>query len=537
MCSRYTTPASATDSRRQCEYPRVRRYGGLLAVTIALAAPAAASADELPPETVEARQHFFGSENVAADGSVRSDRVILSWFSVASLAAAIDGHVVLLDAYIHKEEDLPNYVPTTTEELVALNPEAIFIGHGHFDHAAAGGEIIARTGAFLVGTPEHCDQAKQQAAAYAGQAVDVRCIDVVTRASEPGAEVNDFRPFDDRIAVTALKHIHSAAEAPDGENHETTLGSGALPDPRLVLLHPPGPSVLSNLETEGDEGSSILYQFRLGDFSLIWNDTAGPLRERGPHLFDVLGALPPTDVEVGSVLGFNDPTNGLRDIVDYVERLTPQVFYPVHHDFVTEYGTSQRMKGVMEREMARRGELSTEIRWLYDPTDYLRPGLMTFDPEDARWRKGAASSTPRSCMRRRLRVRPSRIGFARLGVHWSRLVRPARTSQTGRALRFCVAGAGVRAVRAAHAKGGKVRLVRTNAPRHRSRGIGAGSPVAELERRYRRTRPLGRGLRRASPGSRIVFGTRRSRVRFVAIADRELLRTPRALRRYLRLAR
>ncbi len=515
----------------------MRRLSTLLALAGALAGPAPALADEVPAETIEARQHFFGSENVAADGSVRSDRVILSWFSVASLAAAIDGHVVLLDAYIHKEEDLPNYVPTTTEELVALKPEAIFIGHGHFDHAARSGEIIARTGAFLVGTPEHCDQAKQLAAEYAGQAVDVRCFDAVTRGSEPGAEVNQLRPFDDRIEVTALKHIHSAAEAPDGENHETTLGSGALPDPRLVLLHPPGPSVLSNLETEGDEGSSILYQFRIGEFSLIWNDTAGPLRERGPHLFDVLSALPPTDVEVGSVLGFNDPTNGLRDIVDYVERIKPQIFYPVHHDFVAEYGASQRMKGVMEREMARRGELATEIRWLYDPTDYLRPGLMTFDSEAARWSEGAASSTPRSCMRRRLRVRPSRIGFARLGVHWSKLVRPARTSQTRRALRFCVDGAGARAVRAAHAKGGKVRLIRTNAPRHRSRGIGAGWPVAELKRRYRRTRPLGRGLRRASPGSRIVFGTRAGHVRFVAVADRRLLRSPQALRRYVKFAR
>jgi L-ascorbate metabolism protein UlaG (beta-lactamase superfamily) len=515
----------------------VRRYGGLLAVTIALAAPAMASAQELSAETIAARQHFFGSENVAQDGSVRSDRVILSWFSVASLAAAIDGHVVLLDAYIHKEEDLPNYVPTTTEELVQLEPEAIFIGHGHFDHAAAGGEIIARTGAFLVGTPEHCDQAKQQAAAYAGQAVDVRCIDAVTRGSEPGAEVNELRPFGDRIEVTALKHIHSAAEAPDGENHETTLGSGALPDPRLVLLHPPGPSVLSNLEADGDEGSSILYQVRVGDFSLIWNDTAGPLRERGPHLFDVLSNLPPTDVEVGSVLGFNDPTNGLRDIVDYVERLEPRVFYPVHHDFVAEYGASQRMKGVMEREMARRGELPTEVRWLYDPTDYLRPGLMTFDPEDARWRGDGAAPTLRRCMRKRLRVRASRIGFVKLGVHWGTLLRSARTTQTRRALHFCVDGAGERAVRAAHTKRGKVRLVRTNAPKHRSRGIGVGASVAQLERSYRRTRSLGRGVRRASPGSHIVFGTRRGRVRFVAIADTKLLRSPRALRRYLRLAR
>ena len=75
------------------------------------------------------------------------------------------------------------------------------------------------------------------------------------------------------------------------------------------------------------------------------------------------------------------------------------------------------------------------------------------------------------------------------------------------------------------------------APRHRSRGISAGSPVGDLEHRYRRSRALGRGLRRAGPGSHIVFGTRAGRVRFVAIADDELVGRPRALRRYLKFAR
>lgn len=476
----------------------MRRYLPLLVLAVALTTPASAGAAALPAETIAARQHFFGGENVAADGSVRADRVILSWFSVASVAAAIDGRVVLLDAYIHKEEDLPNYVPTTTEELVALKPEAIFMGHGHFDHGALAGQIIARTGAFLVGTPEHCDQAKQLAADYAGQAVDVRCIDAVTRGSEPGAEVNELRPFDDRIEVTALKHLHSAAEAPDGENHETTLGSAPLPDPRLVLLHPPGPSVLQNLTVSGDEGSSILYQFRLGSFSLIWNDTAGPLRERGPHLFDILAGLPPTDVEVGSVLGFNDPTNGLRDIVDYVERIKPQVFYPVHHDFVAEYGASQRMKGVMEREMARRGELPTELRWLYDPVDYLRPALMTFDPGAPRWTANDPVSATPACMSSRLRIRRAGIGFVRLGLERSSLAdRPELMSEARRALRFCVDGEDDAAVSAALSPGGVVRLVRTNAPGHR---------------------PRQRGSRRFT-------------------ADPELLRRPRMLRRYLRLAR
>ena len=468
----------------------------LLATALLGGLPGTEAAATLPAETVAARQHFFGAENVAADGSVRSDRVILSWFSVASVAAAFDGHVVLLDAYIHKEEDLPNYVPTTTEELVALKPEAIFIGHGHFDHAAAGGEIIARTGAFLVGTPEHCDQAKQQAAAYAGHAVDVRCIDAVTRGSTPGAEVNELRPFADRIEVTALKHVHSAAEAPDGENHETTIGNAPIPDARLVLLHPPGPSVLANLSAEGDEGSSILYQFRLGSFSLIWNDTAGPLRERAPHLFELLTKLPATDVEVGAVLGFNDPTNGLRDIVDYVERLKPQVFYPVHHDFVAEYGSSQRMKGIMEREMAKRGALPTELRWLYDPQDYLRPSLTTFDPRDPRW--GAPT-----CLARRLRVRPRGIGRIRIGA-------PTTERQ------FCVEGGGEVSVRAG--EDGLISRIATTAPMHRTRGIAVGSTVGLLKRRYRRALKTRPGLYRASPGSRIYFATRVGRVRSIIVA-------------------
>jgi hypothetical protein len=43
-------------------------------------------------------------------------------------------------------------------------------------------------------------------------------------------------------------------------------------------------------------------------------------------------------------------------------------------------------------------------------------------------------------------------------------------------------------------------------------------------------------LHRLGAGSRRIVGTRRGKVRFVGVADRRLLRSPRALRRYLRLA-
>ena len=437
---------------------------------------AAAAAD-----TVKARRHFFGAENVDASGRVRRDRVVLSWFSVASVAAAIDGRVVLLDTYIHKGENRPNYVPTTTNELVALAPEAIFIGHGHFDHANTGGEISARTGALVVGTPEHCDQAKEQAKAVAGPVKPVRCVAAVGRGSAPGAQVNRLTPLGDSVAVSAFKHLHSAAEAPDGENHETSLASTGLPDANQLLLHPPGGGTVAGLATSGDEGSSVLYQFRVGQFSLTWHDTVGPLRERAPAIFGLLRRLPPTDVELGSTLGFNDPTNGQRDPVDYMAALKPQFFYPLHHDFIAEYGLSKGLEGVFRREMAKRGPLPTEVRWLYDPFDYLRPKLMTFDVEAARF------ADPGACLSRRSSIGRGSIGRVRIGLTRRSLLRraPAPRTRTSRSWRWCIKGSRG-SVRAAFSPRGRVAPAGQHRPAPRQPGdsprSGGGPPRARLSR-------------------------------------------------------
>jgi hypothetical protein len=366
----------------------VRAAAVCVAVAAACAPSAPAAAQPLAGDTIEARQHFFGAENVAADGSLPRGRVILSWFSVASLAAAIDGHVVLLDTYIHKGEDRPNYVPTTTDELAALRPEAIFIGHGHYDHAVTAGELAARTNATVVGTPEHCDQTRAQAEAFAGRVLPIRCLEAVDRGSAPGAQVRELRPLGDEVCVSVFKHVHSAAEPPDAEHRDPQLLPPPLVDPTAILFHPPGPSAVPGLtDVEGDEGSSLLYQFRVGRFSLVWNDSSGPLRERAPQVFDVMRRLPSTDVHFNAVLGFNNPTNGVRDPVDYINAIRPKVMFPTHHDFVAEYGSGDRFEEYMRREMARHEGLSgaVELRWMRDPDDYVRPGLATFDVNDARW--------------------------------------------------------------------------------------------------------------------------------------------------------
>ena len=107
---------------------------------------------------VAARQKVFGTEAVdAKNGTLRTDRVVFSWLTNATFAAAMKGHVVLLDSFITRLEVKPGRTPIVIQDLVDLKPEAIFLGHGHFDHADNAAYIAQETGAIIYATPETCD--------------------------------------------------------------------------------------------------------------------------------------------------------------------------------------------------------------------------------------------------------------------------------------------------------------------------------------------------------------------------------------------
>src|SRR5262245_45350704 len=98
---------------------------------------------------VKARQKFFGVDNVDVNtGAVKKDKVITSWFTNTSYATSILGRVILLDSYVTMPQ-LPSspidkrYTPVLPQDLVDLKPEAIFLGHGHGDHADNGAYIAA----------------------------------------------------------------------------------------------------------------------------------------------------------------------------------------------------------------------------------------------------------------------------------------------------------------------------------------------------------------------------------------------------------
>ena len=335
--------------------------------------------------TAGVRAKFFGIENVdPVTGEVRSNRVILSWFGVTNFAAALNGHVVLLDAWVPRGE-YSGYVPTSPAELAMLEPSHIFIGHGHFDHAADAAEIAALSGATVVGTAEHCAQAIAQAAP-----TPITC-DAVFEAGTARGTLSYLGQYLDGVQTRVLKHLHSAAEPPDTSDPHTP--SAPPPDANAVIFHLPAPQDTEHLLTHlGDaEGDSLLWQFQIGDFSLTWHDSSGPLKENHPEILELLAdrdQFPATDVQVGAIMGFNQITNGMRDPRMYVEAIQPTLFVPQHHDNWAP-GISTRGENyepIVMEEFAKIDESTRPlVRWISDPQDYVRPEVLTFDPNAPVW--------------------------------------------------------------------------------------------------------------------------------------------------------
>ena len=149
---------------------------------------------------------------------------------------------------------------------------------------------------------------------------------------------------------------------------------------------------------------------------------------------------------------------------------------------------------------------------------------------------GRAPDAP-SCLARRAPIGRRGIGGVRLGSGRRALARrvPPPSRRPRRAWSWCVTGGG--RVIEIFSRRGRVAVVATTARGHGNRGVRPGTRLSRVARAYPRRRSLGRGLVRAGRGSRLVIGSRRGRVRFIALAPRRLIRRPPTLLRYLRHAR
>jgi hypothetical protein len=152
---------------------------------------------------------------------------------------------------------------------------------------------------------------------------------------------------------------------------------------------------------------------------------------------------------------------------------------------------------------------------------------------------GGPSRLP--CLAGRARIGRRNIGRVRLGYTRERLLRiPVRTpTQTRRSFRYCVKDSRgyTAAVFSSRSPRARAKLAVTTVRGHGNRRAQVGSRAAKFRRNYRNRVRVSRGLFRGGPRSPRIFGLRRGRVRYIAVAAPTVARERRALRRYLRLSR
>lgn len=365
--------------------------------------------DGIAAATIAARQHFFGFENVnPRNGNIDKKKVIITWFSVQSYAVAVRGRVIFLDSYIYRVADQPPpdqyaYVPTTVQELVDLKPEAIFIGHGHGDHADNAAYVAAKTGAKIFGAFEHCETMRADAVRILGPGTTVDCASLTTLGSAPGTEVRRIDVLKPDVCISSFKHVHSGAQGGTNPDFPGVLVN-PIRDPRVDVLYPPLPPPALNTRTSALLGGgpiSMFYQFWVADsdFSFIWHDTNGPIVQVAPDVLQMLRELPKVDVELGSLVSSGETTNGVRDIGMYIQALKPKIFYGGHSDNFN-IGASQSYHRALKKQLEVFGvpaDLRPDIRGFHDPYDYLRPGLATFEYKDKIWSETPPGKTKARC--------------------------------------------------------------------------------------------------------------------------------------------
>jgi L-ascorbate metabolism protein UlaG (beta-lactamase superfamily) len=383
-------------------------------------------------DLISARQKFFGAENVdPASGRVDDHKVVLSWLSNASFAASIAGHVILLDTYITRLEISPGRTPFVIKDLVDLKPEAILLGHGHFDHADNAAYVAAKTRAPIFASEETCaamqadfvreltDPAIQGNPITAfGPNPSITCKPVTTAGSVPGTQIVKLDFLEPDACVIAFRHLHSLAVPVDPTWPRAPVPSTYYAvDPRDPGLFPPGTPLAPgktttlpgqiNIATSGNAGPGgpvpLFFDFVLRDdqhFTLVWHNTAGALKEGlgsgwlngtpadGQRLFNIMKSMPQTDVDLGTASTANFDNNTYRDVFAYIEALNPKIFIPLHLTAGTTFHESSSLAvyGGYLDQIKRLGltlDRWPKTRWLVDPSDYAKP--IVYDIHDPQW--------------------------------------------------------------------------------------------------------------------------------------------------------
>jgi hypothetical protein len=274
---------------------------------------------------------------------------------------------VLLDAYVARQGGVVmrgnqspiwpsiTYIGSTPDELAALKPDLVLLGHTHFDHAGDLPAVVrANPGIVVAGAAEHCADIKN-----AVPDVRFRCVSMFPANAPNGSMAPLARGTVPGVDFTAVKQPHSSA-SPD-PTRDRPFGWN-LPNCSADTDYPvqPGEPLAWGAPDVGPPSGaiSVMWLVRIGDFTIAWQDTAGYIDE---PVIASFARLAPADVRLASVVVAGRDALALNN-----RALKPRLFLPLHHD-----ACGYLIKKDLEAFVASLPEGERPMmRFMKDPSDF-----------------------------------------------------------------------------------------------------------------------------------------------------------------------
>src|SRR5712692_8693266 len=264
----------------------MQRFLRIASVVVALGvAASAARADERDRNE---RNPCESLTPAAAGGPVPHDdeRLVVRWLGTTNYELSFRNQVILLDTYYDRG---PRNRPIGLMPEQVTRADAIFLGHGHFDHMSDASFIASKLGIHAIGGPPTFDKLLAQGLPQ-GQAV---------RVTGTGGELFRFRGF---TVEPVLAH-HSVLSGAVIGAFTTAIGTIAY-----------------------------LFTFDSG-FRLIWLDSAGPITDQEIALMKRIGH---TDVAIVAYVGHYVQETQIPVTMALAQLFNPRFYLPGHHDEIRD---------------------------------------------------------------------------------------------------------------------------------------------------------------------------------------------------------
>ena len=249
----------------------------------------------------------------AMGGPIPSDKnvILLRWLSTSNYELVYHGQVYLLDAYFDRG---PRNRPTGVVPAQVKRADAIFLGHGHFDHMSDavpiarlmkakvyGAQITIET-ALKLGLPPEQGQvvAGGDTLKFPGMTVDTGLAQHSSLKPEVLAELGKLFDLDAR------------PRTPEELSVEKEVRARGTFAPEVI--------------TQGT--IAFAFTFDTG-FKLVWINSAGPVTDGDRALAQKLG---PVDIAIIAYQGHPVAETQIPYTLDLVKLFRPRIYLPAHHD-------------------------------------------------------------------------------------------------------------------------------------------------------------------------------------------------------------